>query len=279
MSVERIDDPARFLAEAGPLLLADEARHNLILGLAGTLRATPDLYPDRSRWLVYDGAVVAAALRTPPYNLVLARPLDEAALHELVDAIDEAPGVVGAVPEVDDFSRRWCALRGGRARLVFAQGVFALRAVVDVSRAPGSLREATPDDYDLVLDWFAAFGREALHEGEPGTEQHERQIRMRLESPDGGIALWEDEGRVVSLCGYGSPTPSGTRIGPVYTPPGLRGRGYATTLTADVSAAQLARGRRFCFLYTDLANPTSNAIYERIGYVRVCESKQIAYED
>ncbi|HEY2371797.1 MAG TPA: GNAT family N-acetyltransferase [Gaiellaceae bacterium] len=275
--MERIDDASRFLAEAGPLLLADEARHNLILGLAGTLRSTPDIYPDCSMWLVYDGAVVAAALRTPPYNAVLARPLDEAALYELVDAIEELPGVVGAVPEVDAFAERWCARHGCRARLVFSQGVFALTEVADLPRASGSLREATQDDYDLLLEWFGAFAREALHAGEPGTE-HERQIRMRLDSDDGGIVLWEDAGDVVSLCGYGSPTPRGTRIGPVYTPPELRGRGYATTLTADVSAAQLARGRRFCFLYTDLANATSNAIYERIGYVRVCESKQLAFE-
>jgi len=279
VSVELVEDPARFLAEAGPLLLADEARHNLILGLAGTLRATPDLYPDRSLWLVYDGgAVVGAALRTPPYNVVLARPLDDAVLDELVDAIDELPGAVGAVPEVDAFATRWCAKHGCCTRLVFGQGVYALREVADVPHAPGSRREATQADYDVLLEWFSDFAREALHEGEPGAEQHERQIRMRLDSADGGIALWEDGGIAVSLCGYGSPTPSGTRIGPVYTPPAFRGRGYATTLTADVSAAQLARGRRFCFLYTDLANPTSNAIYERIGYVRVCESKQLAFE-
>jgi RimJ/RimL family protein N-acetyltransferase len=279
VSVELVEDPERFLAEAGPLLLADEARHNLILGLAGTLRAMPDVYPDRSLWLVYDGGiVVGAALRTAPYNLVLARPLDDAAVHELVDAIDELPGVVGAVPEVDVFVERWCSRHRCRARLVFGQGVFALRAVVDAPRASGSLREATEDDYDLLLEWLGDFAREALHEGEPGTEENERLIRVRLDSDDGGFALWDDEGQVVSLCGYGSPTPSGVRIGPVYTPPALRGRGYATTLTADVSSAQLARGRRFCFLYTDLANPTSNAIYERIGYVRVCESRQVAFE-
>src|SRR5579862_2789682 len=279
MSVELVDDPARFLLEASPLLLADEARHNLILGLAGTLRSTPDVYPERSLWLVYDGGiVVAAALRTPPYNAVIARPLDEAALDELVAAIDELPGVVGAVPEVDAFAERWCAQRGARAPLVFRQGIFALTAVADLPRASGGLREATRADYDLLVDWFAAFAREALHDGEPGLEQHERQIHMRLDSNAGGIGLWEDDGDVVSLCGYGSPTPSGIRIGPVYTPPELRGRGYATTLTADVSAAQLAHGRRFCFLYTDLANPTSNAIYERIGYARVCESKQLAFE-
>jgi uncharacterized protein len=68
------------------------------------------------------------------------------------------------------------------------------------------------------------------------------------------------------------------RIGPVYTPPELRGRGYATSLAAEVSRRRLAAGRRFCFLYTDLANPTSNAIYERIGYRRVCESAEILFD-
>ena len=77
--------------------------------------------------------------------------------------------------------------------------------------------------------------------------------------------------------GFGGPTPNGIRIGPVYTPPELRGRGYASALTAQVSQLQLDRGRRFCFLYTDLANPTSNAIYMRIGYERVCDSRELAF--
>jgi hypothetical protein len=184
MSVELIDDPARFLADAGPLLLADEARHNLILGLAGTLRETPDIYSGHALWLVYDGGtVVAAALRAPPYNAVLARPVDDAALRELVDAIDELPGVVGAVPEVDVFTEYRCARHDAEARLVFAQGVFALREVADLPRAPGTLREATRDDYDLLLEWFGALAREALHEGEPGTE-NEHHIRMRLGSDE-----------------------------------------------------------------------------------------------
>ncbi|MBA2569295.1 MAG: GNAT family N-acetyltransferase [Actinobacteria bacterium] len=73
------------------------------------------------------------------------------------------------------------------------------------------------------------------------------------------------------MTGFGGPTPNGIRIGPVYTPPELRGRGYASALVAKLSSSLLAGGRRFCFLYTDLANPASNKIYERLGYVRVCE--------
>src|SRR5581483_201888 len=80
------------------------------------------------------------------------------------------------------------------------------------------------------------------------------------------FGVWEVDGEVVSMCGYGGPTPNGIRIGPVYTPPEHRGHGYASALTAEVSQHQLDAGRTFCFLYTDATNPTSNAIYERIGY-------------
>jgi len=97
-------------------------------------------------------------------------------------------------------------------------------------------------------------------------------------SADGGIELWEDEGEVVSLSGWGGPTPNGIRIGPVYTPPEHRGHGYATALVAELSQRLLDGGRSFCFLYTDLANPTSNAIYERIGYVKVAEAAMVAFE-
>jgi uncharacterized protein len=90
--------------------------------------------------------------------------------------------------------------------------------------------------------------------------------------------VWEDAGRNVSMTGCASPTPNGIRIGPVYTPPGDRGRGYATSLVAAVSREQLSRGRTSCFLHTDLANPTSNAIYRRIGYERVCDSTVVAFD-
>jgi predicted GNAT family acetyltransferase len=240
------------------------------------VRDHPDVYPEARFWLVRDGdAVTAAALRTPPYTIVLARPASRDALAALVEEIDDdAPGVVGAVPEVDDFVE----LRGRRARLVFAQGVYRLDAVEPPPDAAGAYREATSSDLPVLVDWLAAFADEALHGQDADREEHRRAIEHRLRAAGQGFGLWEDRGEVVSMCGYGSPTPNGTRIGPVYTPPALRGRGYATSLTAVVSQRLLDAGRRFCFLYTDLANPTSNAIYERIGYRRVCDSKQFAFE-
>src|SRR5262249_41104511 len=119
MKVVRLEDAAAFLAEANELLLSDEARHNLILGIAGTVRDAPQLYPLRSFWLArYGDEVVVAALRTPPYNLVLARPRSPHALAALAEAVagEELPGVVGAEPEAEEFAELWTAHTGASAR-------------------------------------------------------------------------------------------------------------------------------------------------------------------
>ena len=279
LQVECTEDPERFLGAASSLLLADEARHNLILGLADTIRGNPQVYPDHSFWLVRDGGtVVGAAMRTPPHNLLIARPREDAALTALADHISETlPGVQGSVPEVDAFAAAWGVRRDVRARVVFEQGIYAIREIVDVPRAEGVCRPATDDDHPLIVSWFIAFSREALNEVSSAMDA-ERQLQRRLESPAAGFRVWQHGDEPVSLCGFSGRTRHGIRIGPVYTPPEHRGRGYATSLVAEVSAELLASGYAFCFLFTDLANPTSNAIYQRIGYHRVCESRQLAFD-
>ena len=285
MNVGLLEDPEAFLRDAAPLLLADEARHNLILGLTGAIR--DGLYDERRLWLVRDGdRPVAAALRTPPYNLILARPESADALAALADAVagEELPGVVGALPEGERFAELYAERTGRTARRVMGQGVYELTEVVPPPTPPGAARVATRADREVVLRMWIAFGDEVLHEGGPGRERAEATLDDRLSGHETrGVFLWEDGGQAVSLAGWGGQTPNGIRVGPVYTPPELRGRGYATALTAELSQRLLdgdlfPGGRRFCFLYTDLANPTSNAIYERIGYRRVCESAEIAFD-
>ena len=280
MNVEIVTGPDEVLRHVGDVLLADEARHNLAFGILSTARAHPEIYPELNAWVALDGRrVTGAALRTPPHNLIVAKPADDAAIDALADAIDDdLPGVVGAVPEVDRFAAAWATRHGRAATVVFDQRIYALRAVVAPPRTEGGLRLATVADRDLVLDWFRAFSLEVLHPGDDDEDERlARSVDTRLRSSDAGIGLWELDGRTVSLAGFGGPTPNGIRIGPVYTPGELRGRGYGTAVTAAVSQMMLGRGHRFCFLYTDLANPTSNAIYERIGYRRVCESAEFRF--
>ena len=277
MNVRRSGDAGAFLEAASPLLLADEARHNLIFGIAGTLRDHPSHYPEYALWLAEDGPeIVGAALRTPPHNLVLARPRGDSAIEALAAAIDdELPGVIAAKPEAEAFAKAWSAKSGVTSRINRAQGVFSLERVEPPRPTPGRIRNAGAGDRPLVLDWWRAFLEEALGES-PDPESVAHEVDHRLGAEDGGVVLWED-GETVSLSGFGSPTPNGIRIGPVYTPPEHRRRGYASALVAELSERMLNE-RRFCFLYTDLANPTANKIYEQIGYKRVCESAEIVFE-
>jgi hypothetical protein len=285
MHAYRLADPAAFLATVDPLIASDEARHNLIFGLAATLRDHPAAYPTWHLWVVKDAdTVVGAALHTPPRNLTLARPTRADALDVLGQAILEADitlaGVSGAMPEAADFAERWVRLAGGSMRRRMAMGIYKLTSVSEVPATPGSARQATADDHAIVTDLVQAF-MALVHTGDADDPEGLRRIiDTRLGSPptQGGFWLWEDGGQVVSLSGHSGPTPHGIRIGPVYTPPELRGRGYATSLVAAQSAWLLANGHQFCFLYTDLTNPTSNAIYQRIGYEQVCEAAEYAFE-
>ena len=278
MNVRLVARPAEFLETAGPLLAADEARHNLILGLASTLAEHPSLYADHRLWLVEkDDNVVCAALRTPPRGLVLAQPVTDLALAALVEAIDDnLPGVVGARPEIEAFAELWAARAGVAHRVKVEQGIYSLSTVYPVPEPAGRPRLATRDDRPLLLAWWKAFVVEAVHETDLDLDEIRRAVDYRLGDPHGGFLLWDDA-ETVSLAGYGGRTPNGVRIGPVYTPLERRGNGYASALVAALSKERLAAGNRFCFLYTDLANPTSNAIYRRIGYEQVCESAEIEF--
>ena len=226
------------------------------------------------------GRVVAASLRTPPHNQVLSQLEDADAVDVVVDALanESLPGVLAPTEVVGRFLARWTERTRQTAHLEVAERIFRLERVIPPERpAAGSWRWAEPGDREQIADWVAAFSAEALPEQPP--------VEDALEVADRWIAginrtlyLWEDDGRTVSLVGAGGETPNGIRIGPVYTPPEARGRGYATSLTAAASADQLARGRRFCYLFTDLANPTSNAIYQAIGYEPVCDMDQYRFD-
>lgn len=272
-----------FLAAAGAFLGAREAEHNLLFGIASSVRAIPELLTDGPAHFatVTDGSgrVAAATLRTPPHNQVLSWVDELDAVDALVEALrdEDLPGMLGPTEPAARFATRWTQTTGQPARVEVAERIFRLRRVIPPQRpAEGSWRVAGASDRALIADWLVAFFNEAVPEGPP--------IPDPLAAADRWIAqvarigyVWEDGGSVVSLVGAGGETPHGIRIGPVYTPPEVRGRGYASSLTAAASQDQLDRGRQFVFLFTDLANPTSNRIYRAIGYEPVCDVDQYRF--
>lgn len=279
METRSFDDPALFRRAADPLLLRQEARNNLILGVTGILVTKPEVYPEFHLWLVEESeAPVAAAAMTPPHNLILSEPEAEEALDSLVDAVArsglDVPGILGNEPSVSRFVELWAERTGHDPAKTMSHGVFAVDAVEEVPEVPGGPRPADVEDVPFLIDWVKAF----LDEADPGapTDRTPITVRSRLhgDGSQSGYWIWEVDGAPMSLSGHSGPTPNGIRIGPVYTPQEHRGHGFATALVAAQSRWLLEHGHRFCFLYTDLANPTANSIYNRIGYRQVAEASR-----
>jgi predicted GNAT family acetyltransferase len=239
------------------------------VGLVSGLVDAPRLYGDDPYFAVAreGGEVVAATMRTPPHNLILSEVDDEGAIEGLAaDAhavFERLPGVIGPKLSVAELARVWEERAGQAGRLALCQRAYSADTVVVPEGVPGSPRPYEERDRDRVAHWLDAFVDEALPD--PPPEDSAEMIERRARDPDSGWLIWED-GEPVSFGGFGGLTPNGIRVGPIYTPPELRRRGYASALTAAITKLNFDRGRRFCFLFTDLANPTSNSIYQRIGY-------------
>jgi predicted GNAT family acetyltransferase len=182
----------------------------------------------------------------------------------------DLPGVHGQKRDARTLASLWERRTGAVASVFAEQRIYQLQRVDPPRSASGRLRVAVPSDVPLVAVWLDAFGVEALR-NRPDPDA----ARIAAERSIAGIGsrtlyLWDDGGPV-SMTVAAAVTPNGSRVGAVYTSPELRGRGYASALVAAASQAQLDAGRRFCFLFTDLANPTSNKIYQAIGYEPVCD--------
>jgi predicted GNAT family acetyltransferase len=276
----RFDSVEEFLDVAGSFLEAREPEHQLTLGIVGNARADRR-WPDDGALVAAldDSRVVATAIWTPPWNVVLSEVDDERAIQAIAGALaeDDPGGVIGPMEHVDAFARAWCEPRGWTYRLGMQQRAYAVESVTAPERVPGSLRHARLADRDQMVDWMLAFEAEAM-----GSEAGWRDMRalvndMLTQSTRTGY-IWEVDGKPVSMCQATGPTPNGIRIGAVYTPPEKRRRGYASAITAAASQEQLDRGRRWCFLFTDLSNPTSNSIYQAIGYRPIRDIQLIRFD-
>jgi uncharacterized protein len=268
VELRRYDDVDAFLGVATPFLLEREAEHNLIFGVASTLRDDPGQYTGPPYLAtVQDGdRVVMAALRTPPFSLILSEAEDRSAIGLVArDSVEsDLERVQGPVDVVREFVATRQSLGGPAAERVLGERIYRLTRVIPPRPVGGFMRLISGSDRDLVVQWIHQFMLEALDEDDrPSAEQSaDRWVSGR----GGSLYLWEADGAVVSLAGVRGPTPRGIRVGPVYTPPEARGRGYASALVAAASQAQLDSGRTFVFLFTNIANPTANRIYQSIGY-------------
>lgn len=275
--IELLGDPDEFGARA-QALLSSTVRNTVPATVLESIRS--GRFPNTA-WqfaLVTDaeGAVTGAALRTPPRPM-LCTAIGEQDAAELMAAwlaVDpELPGVNAETGTVRALAAAYRARTGGHSELTTEMALHALAPdeLVDPPRpAAGTLRAPRPEERETLVDWYLAFVLESHLEEAP--EAARRSARMRIER---GLAfVWDAGGEPVSLAGRTVPVAGVPRVGPVYTPPEHRNRGYASSAVAALSRRLFAEGATAVVLFTDLANPTSNRIYRDVGYLRLADYEQ-----
>ena len=271
MDVHVTDQLGTFDLAVTPFLEQDPVRNTVLLTALNALRAGG--HPDEPPWFAWatdEGVPVGAALRTPPYKVALSGMSAEAVRalgHQL--ASSNLPGAFGDLLTVAAFAEA-----AGRAHRVVSHEIqYVQSAVVAPPPTRGQPRAYTDADADLYVRWDVAFAAEAgvMRSADPVAAL---ETRMRA---GGGLWLWEVDGTPVAMCGR-TPSVAGVpRIGPVWTPPEHRRHGYAAAITAHVCQLAFADGARACTLFADAANPTSNGIYERIGFRPVAETVEAEF--
>lgn len=271
MRFQRIDDPLAFVDRVWQFV-TEKVERNIIGTLLLDVRAGrfDDVEPLLAAGLEDHDNVAWVGIRVPPFYL-LTSDLDPASAGQLVDwwlevdpdlnGVDGPPGAAGAI------AAAWAERTGGRTRVRLSEAMHVLEQVVDPPHgvARGALRVASEADREMLIEWTLAFHEEV---GLPSSDRDRVARGVDIRTVRGGMLLWED-GDPVALVGVSPAVAAVARIGPVYTPPAVRGRGYASSAVAEASRRALAAGAERCMLFTDVANPTSNKIYADVGYRRI----------
>jgi GNAT superfamily N-acetyltransferase len=263
--VVRYPHPTAFLTAAGAFLLAAESENNLILGIALELagQSPPPGSPAYFAAVFRGDRVEGCAFSSVSDRLGITGMSGDDLIGPLASdagsVCPEVTSVGGPEPAVAPFAAGFAASTGRQALLGMRQRIHELRTVIPPARpAPGRLRSARESEAGMLTPWV---GDMLALIGDTRVASDLTLERIQK----GNLFVWEDGGPV-SMVGWTGKTPAGVRVNFVYTPAALRGRGYATAAVAALSQRLLDQGNRYCCLYTDLANPTSNAIYQRIGY-------------
>lgn len=284
MKLTIYDSAESFLSHVEPLLERHEAANNVPLGLAHAIKDHPERFGKPYLWSVDDddGSVKTVVFWTPPFNVLLAtEQLDENELTMVVQSFIEQQmrpvGVTGTVEVAHAFANIWTRLTGQTASVTVKMRAFELRQVKAPVNVAGEMVEATQADHDMLVDWYAGFYVEAMPHVPMTREDLSKSVDSYMRP--GGTFLWMVDGVPTAMAVRSRDTRRGAVVSLVYTPPEQRGHGYASALVAALSQHILDSGKEFAALFTNLDNPTSNKIYQEIGYVPVADVDQLAFEN
>jgi hypothetical protein len=269
-------DAGEYLDRVGVFLRRRPIEHSVLLSTAATHAGTAVMAAEPNLWLWVgdDQEVVATAQLTPPHGAYLSTGPAEA-MRTLARTLwrlrPELPGVTGMDTAPQEFATEWSRLGGPQATTAMRLGLYAADEVSIPSGIAGRLRLATGGDAPLLRSWTRRFVAEA---GAKPTGNDEVGPRI-----DAGLLLvWEVDGAVVSMAAVSVAQGGVSRISLVYTPAENRQHGFASACVASLTARELATPGRTCMLFTDLANPTSNGIYQAVGYRRVGHAATLRFD-
>ena len=284
MTVLTYNKADEFLNKVEPFLLKNEALNNLPLGVSYRLANGGGAHYKGEPFLGYkqsgDGEIQYALMRTPPHPWILAvgRDLSDQEVEDFWTYIDENhlsfPGLIGSRKSVERIAERWKEQTGLPYTVQMEQKVFRLDEVEDIPMAEGELQVAQPEHHELATKWLKMFDKEAG--ATASGEEPEDTIQRMIDNQS--LRLWVVDGEPVSMANASRPTQNGITVGAVYTPNEHKRKGYATSIVAKLSQTLLNEGYSFCSLYTDLSNPISNKIYQRIGYKPIGDSIVIQFQ-
>lgn len=249
------DDVEQYLAAAGDLMLGQPGVFTISLTVCENVRARPD-GTRFAWWQEESGDVTGCVSLTLPYPIAMGV-VPEHAMASLVD-LWGVEGVNGRTHEAVQLAALASRRTGSTAVLHGAQRLFRLGELAH-PEVSGRVRVCDESDEDLLVEAFEAFTAET----HVIRQDVRTAVRDRLSYQ--GYVVWEDAGPV-AVAGHTRKAFQGVRIGPVYTWPEHRGRGYGAAVTAAASQRALDLGAWEVVLFTDLTNPTSNALYPRLGF-------------
>lgn len=265
-----------FFFTCGQMLYQQEAVNSLMLGLLEGMKAPPYEVSPLLVQITEGQQVVSAAVsfRKQPVNLILTFASEaqlQSLAHYLWNTKEFFSGVLGPRDEAELFVKIWKNLTGQNFRLGMGQKIYQINQVHFPKPMDGEMKVASLNELDTVFSWIKAFAEESLPADPRADEQWMTYAQNVIQKQ--GVHLWCVQNRIVSMASAGRPTQNGISISGVYTPPKDRKKGFASCLVANVSQKYLFSGKKFCILYTDILNSTSNKIYQELGYQEICESR------
>lgn len=274
---EHIDE---FWQATRDLYEADPVRHTTALTVALSEMNEPRQDAAAARLVtLQDGdQLLGAALQTPPSPMLLSGvPIEH--ISQLASEWHEVdPGLGGAMGPKDlteAFAKEWSKVTGREAEVTCELRLYRLDEL-SVPDVPGEARLGTADDIPLLAKYWLGFTRDT-HTPEPDDRTEAENAVARWLALGQAPVLWELDGEPVALAMAKAPAAGMSRIGPVYTPPESRRHGYASAATAAAATWALSAGAGEVLLYTDLANPTSNSIYQQIGFRPVADYLELKF--